>query len=833
LAPTLPIDAILPELIDALTRDRQAVLQAPPGAGKTTRVPLALMQSGLSKGRILMLEPRRLATRAAAARMSETLGEPLGKTVGYRIRGESKTGPQTKIEVVTEGILTRMIQRDPELSDIGAVIFDEFHERSLQADLGLALCLDLREALREDLMLVVMSATFDASPVADLMGGAPVISSEGRAFEVETRWLARPWNGTRGAKPRVEVAMADLITQALNETEGDILAFLPGEGEIRRVQARLGGNLTGDVTGKVAGKVELHPLFGALDFKAQRAAIETRNKGRKIVLATSIAETSLTIEGIRTVVDAGLARRARFDPGSGMSRLVTERASKAEADQRRGRAGRVASGVCYRLWTKGEEGGMARFAPAEIEIADLAPLVLEAALWGVTDASTLRLLTRPRGAALQGAATLLKSLGALDRTGAITAHGRKLAALPLHPRLGHLVMRGGNDAPWLAGLLAERDVLSSPGRGRAPSDLTLRLRAAKNPVGFEQDHPWYVNRTTLARIKKDVKRLKSGGKDDLSVGEMAALAFPDRIGLRRKGEAARYILSGGKGAICADNDPLGQSRLIVACDLDGDPKEAKIRLAAPLSESGFRRLFGPQIIQRDLCEWSRRERVVVTRRQEVFGALILNETPWKGCPEDRIAEAMCAGIRDMGFDALNLPKSALNLIARLNWVRAQGADLPDFSPSALLKTLEDWLGPRLGKCRRISDLENVGISAALLERLDWPARQTLERLAPKSIIAPTGSTLTIDYGGDTPKISVRLQEMFGLTRHPCIGPANVPLLIELLSPAHRPVQLTADLPGFWRTSYGDVRKDMRGRYPKHHWPEDPANAAATRRRKPR
>ncbi|MBC7141796.1 MAG: ATP-dependent helicase HrpB, partial [Rhodobacteraceae bacterium] len=550
----LPIDEALPALIAALRTGGRAVLQAPPGAGKTTRVPLALLESGLVAGRIVMLEPRRLAARAAAERMAESLGEAVGQTVGYRIRGEATVSKATRIEVVTEGILTRMLQSDPELSGIGALIFDEFHERSLNADLGLALAWEARGALRPDLVLLVMSATLDAEPVAAMLDAAPVITSEGRAFPVGTCWLPRPPD----ASLRFEAAVAGLVAEATGETQGGILVFLPGEGEIRRVEALLKGRLPADCA--------IRPLFGAMDFAAQRAAIAPAGTGRKVVLATAIAETSLTIEDIRVVVDGGRSRRARFDPASGMARLVTERVTKAEAEQRRGRAGRVAPGTCYRLWTKGEEGGLAAFPPPEIAASDLAGLALELALWG-SDGGDLAFLTPPPAPALAEARALLRGLGALDEDGRITAHGRALAALPLHPRLGHMLVSAGPQAATLAALLAERDPL----RG-APADLSLRLAAIRDPKGYEADHPHRVDRGTVERIRVEARRLARmvpPVTDTLGPAEEAALAYPDRIGLRRKGEAPRFVLSGGKGAVVSEGDPLGAARLIVATDLDG------------------------------------------------------------------------------------------------------------------------------------------------------------------------------------------------------------------------------------------------------------------------
>lgn len=819
----LPIEACLTALIAALEQTGQAVLQAPPGAGKTTRVPLAMLESGLVKGRILMLEPRRLATRAAAERMAEMLGEETGATIGYRIRGEAVTGPATRIEVVTEGILTRMIQSDPELTGIGAILFDEFHERSIHADFGLALSLEIRAALRPDLILLVMSATLDTAPVAALMGGAPVVTSEGRAFAVDTRWLARSWRTPQARGPRFEQAVADLVMQALSDAPGSALVFLPGEGEIRRVEGLLSGRVPADVA--------IRPLFGALPFRDQRAAIVPAETGRKVVLATSIAETSLTIDGVRIVVDAGRSRRARYDPGSGMARLVTERVSRAEADQRRGRAGRLAEGVCYRMWTKGEEGGLAPFAPPEIAEADLAPLVLDCAAWGESDPTRLAFLTVPPAAALAEARTLLLGLGAIDAGGAITGHGRAMAALPLHPRLAHMVLLGGRDAPLLAALLAERDILAVAGQ-RPPSDLSLRLEAARNPARFEASHAIKIDRGSLSRVHDAAKRMRPRGPAR-SLAEMAALAYPDRIGLRRPGDAPRYVLSGGRGAVFAEGDPTGQAPMIVATDLDGGAGEATIRTAAILPEPDFRALFKTGISEKLTCFWSRRDRAVLARRQETFGALILSDRPWQDCPQERVAQGLLDGLRDLGLGALDMSRAARLLIARVEFLRARGADQPDFSEAGLIESAADWLAPWFGKARTAQDLGRIDIHAALLAHLTWAQRQQLDHLAPAAITAPTGTRLGIDYGGDQPSVSVRLQEMFGLTRHPTIGPDHVPLLIDLLSPARRPVQTTADLPGFWASSYADVRKDMRGRYPKHSWPEDPTEAAPTTRVKPR
>jgi len=815
MTPRLPIhDAIAP-LLDTLRACGRAVLQAPPGAGKTTVVPLEILRAGLTKGRILMLEPRRLAARAAAERMAQTLGEQPGETVGYRIRGEAKVSSRTRIEVVTEGILTRMIQSDPELSGVGAVIFDEFHERSLNADLGLALCLEVAGALRDDLMLVAMSATLDAEPVAALMGDVPVITSEGRSYPVEIRWLERPLPKGR----RFEEALADLVARAADETTGGILVFAPGEGEIRRLEGQLKGRLPSDC--------QIRPLFGAMDFAAQRAAIAPASQGRKVVLATAIAETSLTIQDIRVVVDGGRARRARFDPGSGMSRLVTEAVTRAEASQRTGRAGRVAEGTAYRLWTKGEDGALRPFPPAEIEATDLSALALELALWGAGP-EDLPFLTPPNPASFGEAQALLTMLGALDAERRITDHGRTLAALPLHPRLAHMLAVAGPDAAPIAALLADRDPLA---RG-APVDLTLRLAAIRDFRGYSERSPHVANRGAVERIKTEAKRLahqaRRARKSAMSDAEMAALAYPDRIGLRRKGDQPRYVLSGGKGAILPEDDTLAAARLIVATDLDGDPREARIRQAIQISEGEIRGLYADQIAWRDVCDWSRRERRVIARQQECFGALLLDDRHWKDAPPEAIARAMLGGVRDLG---LNWSDPARRFVARVSLMRDAGEDLPDMSDAALLDSLEEWLLPYLKGVKTAQDWKRFEMLEALRARLSWDQMQALDRKVPGAFTTPLGRKIPIDYSGEHPEIALRLQELFGQISHPMVG--RTPLRVTLLSPGHKPVQTTLDIPGFWANSYADVRKDMRGRYPKHPWPEDPTKADPTLRAKPR
>jgi ATP-dependent helicase HrpB len=797
--PALPIDPLLPDLVATLKAGGQAVLQAPPGAGKTTRVPLALM--GHAPGRIVMLEPRRLAARAAAERLAETLGQKPGADVGYRMRGESVPG--ALIEVVTEGILTRMIQSDPELAGVGAVIFDEFHERSLNGDLGLALMIEARAALRPDLWLVVMSATLDAAPVAALMG-APVLTAEGRAFPVETRWLDRPASG------RLAQDTADLVRKALAETEGGVLAFLPGERELRQCAAALGD----------LQRVALHLLYGAMPFRDQRAALSPGTQ-RKVVLATAIAETSLTIPDIRVVVDAGRARRARFDAASGMARLVTEPVSRAEAEQRRGRAGRVAPGICYRLWTRGAEGALPAHPPAEIETGDLAGLALELAQWG---AQTLPFVTPPPAPALSEARALLRDLDALDGAGRITDHGRKLAALPLHPRLGHMLLRAGAGAAPLAALLGERDPLIG-----APADLTLRLSALRDPGGFRREHPYELRRDTLERIRTEALRLArlAPPPTDLTPAQAAALAYPDRIGIRRKGDAPRFLLSGGKGAVFDAADPLGAARLVVVTDLDGDPREARVRQAIALTESDLRALHGVRIGWVDSCTWSSRERRVLARRQERLGALVLADRPWPDAPPEALGAAALEGLREIGLGACLSP-GARRFLARVRLIPDQ---MPDLSDAGILCL--PHLAAALAHCRSAEDLRALDLTDTLRAALTWEQFQLLDRLAPAQFETPLGRKVVIDYSAGQPEIAVRLQEMFGVTLHPVVGQDRIPLKITLLSPAQRPVQVTTDLPGFWATSYADVRKDMRGQYPRHPWPEDPTQADPTLRAKPR
>ena len=814
----LPIDAVLPQVLDCLTQSGRVVLQAPPGAGKTTRTPLAILESGQCPGKILMLEPRRLAARAAAERMADTLGEKLGETVGYRIRGQSKIGPNTRIEVLTEGILTRMIQADPELPGVGAILFDEFHERSLAADLGLALAWELRETLREDLWLVVMSATLDAAPVAALLDDAPIVTSAGRSFPVELTYLPRP-------APKdlpFEAQARSLILQAVADTEGGILVFLPGEAEIRRTKAALQDHLPKNCV--------LRPLLGNLPFAEQQLAIrpEAQKNMRKIVLATAIAETSLTIQDVRVVVDCGRARRARYDPEKGLQRLVTERVSKAEATQRAGRAGRVAAGRCYRMWARAEEGAMPAFAPPEIAISDLAPLALELAQWG-SGPEDLAFLTPPAPGPWAQAKALLGQLGALS-DGRLTPHGAALAKLPLHPRLAQMLLQAGPRAAPLAALLSDRDILSTQN-----CDLTPALTALTRPTGNKEQAGPIRDHSALDRIKQEAKRLsrlapKGTREIALSPAQCLALAYPERVAQRRPGPQPRYIMAGGKGAVLARDDSLANARYLVISDL-GNPHfstgpDPKIRRALALGEAELREVFADQITWETLCHWSKRHRRVIANRSEMLGALSLTQEVWRDAPSEALAAAMVEGVQQMG---LRLPKAARLLQARV--AAAPPGQFPDLSDTALLAAAPEWLAPYLTGLTTEQDWKAFDPLPALEAYIGWAALRQLEKIAPAHFTTPLGRKITIDYSGDSPAIELRIQEIFGQTRHPMIG--DHPLKVTLLSPAHRPIQVTTDIPGFWTGSYADVRKDMRAQYPKHPWPEDPTQADPTLRAKPR
>lgn len=827
----LPIEAVVPRIRAALASSSGLVLQAPPGAGKTTRVPLALLdEPWLAGRRILMLEPRRLAARAAASRMAATLGEEPGGTVGWRIRFESRVGPNTRIEVVTEGILNRMIQDDPSLDGIGLVIFDEFHERSLHADLGLALALECRQGLRDDLRLVVMSATLDGGPAARLMGGVPVVTSEGRAHPVETRFLARP-------EPRAFVdGVVSAVARALAEEDGDVLVFLPGAGEIRRVEALLAGH-------PAARDVLVAPLYGDLSQEAQDAAIRPRRDGgRKVVLSTAIAETSLTIEGVRVVVDGGRMRLARFDPGSGMTRLVTLAVSRAAADQRRGRAGRLGPGVCYRLWSEADDRALLPYTAPEMAEADLAPLALDLAQWGVTDAGALAWLDPPPAAHLAQARELLGELGALDSGLRITAHGKAMARLSLHPRLAHMVLRGrelglGGLACDLAALLEERDVLR-PAREARDSDLRLRLDALR---GEERGLP--VDRAALARARQGARDLRRrlglkageqpGGRGD--AGLLLAFAYPDRIARRRPGGEPRYAMTGGGGAVFPGHEPLAAEEWLALAETDGDRREARIFLAAPLTLAEIEDRFEDDIREETVCRWDPREEVVQARRRRVLWSLAVEDKPLRDADPEALAAAMAEGVRQMGLACLPWTPELEKLCRRVAFVRGLDPDggWPDLSEAALLAGLEDWLVPYLSGITRRAHLARLDLGAALGGLLDWGMRKRLDELAPTHAEVPSGSRVPIDYSGDEPVLAVRLQEMFACAETPRIGGGRAPLLLHLLSPARRPVQVTRDLASFWANAYRQVKADLKGQYPKHWWPDDPMQAEPTARIKPR
>ncbi|HET7459952.1 MAG TPA: ATP-dependent helicase HrpB [Longimicrobium sp.] len=826
----LPIEAMLPALAHALRGGTGAVLQAAPGAGKTTVVPLALLDEPWLAGRkIVMLEPRRLAARAAAHRMAQLLGERVGATVGFRVRMETRVGPATRVEVVTEGVLTRMLQHDPALEGVGLVIFDEFHERSLHADLGLALALQSRAVLRDDLRVLIMSATLDGGPVAALLGGAEVITSEGRAHPVETRWLPRKPEG------RIEPVAARAVRQALEAETGDVLVFLPGAGEIRRVEEMLAAD-------GIPADTRVMPLFGNLPQEAQDEAIRPSPPGRrKVVLATSIAETSLTIEGVRVVVDSGLMRVPRFSPRTGMTRLETVTVSRASADQRRGRAGRLGPGVCVRLWTEAEDAALQPYRPPEILEADLAPLALELAAWGVADPAELHWLDPPPAAAFGQARELLAELGALDSSGAATPHGRRMAALPLHPRLAHMLLRAKEmrlaaTACGLAALLAERDLLR--GEGRAPdADVRLRLaalRRERGPGGFSVDH------AALRRVTAEAKELRRqlgappAEADDDAAGVLLALAYPDRIAQRRAGGGARYLLRNGRGAAFPEPQSLSEHPYLVAAELDDAGREGRILLAAPLELAEIERWFADQVVTDESVAWDDAAAAVRARRQERLGALVLREAPLADPDPERIAAALVDAVRREGVAALPWSKAAAQLRERIGFLHHHDPSFPDVSDAALLETMDEWLGPHLYGMRKLDEVRRIDLVPVLEGMLGWEQRRLLDDWAPTHVDVPSGSRIPVDYGdAAAPVLAVRLQEVFGWTETPRIAGGRVPLTLHLLSPAHRPVQVTRDLASFWRTGYFDVKKDLKGRYPKHYWPDDPLVAEATARAKPR
>lgn len=803
-------------------------------------MPLALLDSPwLNQQSIVMLEPRRLAARGAAFRIAELMGEPVGETVGYRMRGDTRVGRNTRIEVVTEGVLTRRLQHDPTLAGVGLLVFDEFHERSLDADLGLALALHTQALVRDDLRILIMSATLDGAAVAQLLQDAPVVTSEGRAHPVETRY--RPSPASQQAA-RIESATVAVIVEALRDEPGDILVFLPGAGEIRRVEAAL-------VERNLGGAI-VTPLYGMLSQSEQDRAVRPDPGGRrKIVLSTSIAETSLTIDGIRVVVDSGWSRVPRFSPGTGMTRLDTVRVSRASADQRRGRAGRLAPGVCYRLWAAQENHALLAAAPPEIANADLAPLALDLAAAGVTDPGELRWLDAPAPAAFAQARDLLAELDALDSKGRLTPHGREMAALPVHPRLAHMLLHAARRgalpmASRLAALLGERDVFRGSD-GQVDADLSLRIAAvdpgerAAPPSGADLD------RDAVRRVRVEADRLLAqlrgagGGLtgDTAShdaLGILAALAYPDRVAQRRAGERARFVLRNGRGAELTAAQSLSRSAYIVAVELDDRRPESRIFRAAAVDEAELRELFAAQISTADSIAFDNASGAVVARRREMLGAIALRDVDLPNPDAEAVRVTLLGAIRVHGVSLLPWPDAAIRLRARLAFIAHHDDTWPDVSDAALTQRLDEWLGPSVLGLRRLGDLARIDLSEALLRLLDWQQRRSLDDLAPPHLVVPTGSRIPVDYSDpEAPTLAVRIQEVFGLTESPRVLAGRVPVTMQLLSPAHRPVQITKDLAGFWRTSYFDVRKDLRGRYPRHEWPEDPLSATPTRRAKPR
>ncbi|HET7023663.1 MAG TPA: ATP-dependent helicase C-terminal domain-containing protein [Gemmatimonadales bacterium] len=941
--PPLPIEPVLPDLRAALSARTAAVLQAPPGAGKTTLVPLALLEEPWLQGKkIVMLEPRRLAARAAATRMAWMVahgayplstnvergkggeekrrgagnsdaengpGGTVGGLIGYRIRRDTKVSAATRIEVVTEGILTRILQHDPALEEYGLVIFDEFHERSLNGDLGLALTLQTQSLLRPDLRILVMSATLDGGPVASLLGDVPIVTSEGKAFPVETRWIPRRTD------QRIEAAMASAIRTALDAHDGDLLAFLPGAAEIRRTQDILSATSLATHHSPSASPhsppathhsplVDVIPLFGMLPQSEQDRALRPSVPGRrKVVLATSIAETSLTMEGIRVVVDSGLARVPKYSAASGMTRLATVRVSRASADQRRGRAGRTAPGLCYRLWAQPEELGLVPRATPEILEADLASFALDLAAQGIVDPLTLRWLDPPPAGVCARAGELLRELDAIDADGRITPHGREMATLPVHPRLAHMVLQAPDQGlgTQLAALLEERDILRGSG-GPPDPDIELRVHALR-----DRDVGPNVDRETLHRVRAEAKALQelldrspsprtwrggggvrksadsgagspqatptqregqgvrrsadsgAGSPQETptqregqgvrksadsgagspqatptpSLSSLLALAYPDRIGKRRDGQRGRFTLRNGTG-VWTDAPSFVNADWIIAAETDGDPRDAKLYLGAVLDEAEVLESFAHQITDDERVEWDPTRGAVVASRVRRLGAILIGEAPLRDPDPARIAGAMADAIRREGLSLLPWTDAAIETRRRLAFLHRLDPLWPDVSDAALLEGLDGWLGPALGTVRRKGDLERLDLGAALRTMLDWKRQKALDELAPTHVSVPSGSAVAVDYADPAaPVLAVKLQEVFGWTDTPRIGGGKTPLTLHLLSPARRPIQVTRDLASFWRNAYFEVRKDLRGRYPKHPWPEDPLTAEPTKRTKRR
>ncbi len=832
----LPIDQQLPKLLATLTQHRRCLLQAPPGAGKTTRVPLALLaQPWLLGQKILLLEPRRIAARSAARFMAAQLNETVGQQVGYRLRLDSRIGPDTRIEVVTEGILTRMLQDDPGLEGVGCLIFDEFHERSLQADLGLALALESQQLFRDDLRILIMSATLDSEALSRHLGpDLPVISSQGRSFDVVTHYLAT------GELKRFQLdSVVQALVTAAWQDAGSILCFLPGSGEIKRTLEALQQQ-------SLPAALELVPLYGGLKPEQQDQAIAAPEPGRrKLVLATDIAETSLTIDGVNVVVDTGLSRKPRFDPRSGMSALTTRAISRASAEQRRGRAGRQQAGVCYRLWSEHQQQGLQPHSPAEILHADLAALALELAQWGA-QAEELCWLDAPPRAHLDQAVELLQQLGALDAKARITAMGRAMVKLGCHPRLAHMMLKArelglGPLGCDLAALLGEKDLLggtaaAGPGhRSTRPADIRLRLEQL-NRAGKQLAQGLLRRiRATSSRWQRQL-RIKPSAIDTDAAGLLLCFAFPDRIAQRRDANSRHYRLRNGRGALFIDQDALCQQPYLVIADLDGQQRNARIFLAAPVTEALLRRHFADQIEQLDEVSWNANSESVRARQRTCLGALVLQESAIARPSTQLLSAGLLAAIRQQGLDCLPWSPATRNLWARLqlmgqhlNPSASATPPWPDFSERWLLDNLQSWLGPHLDGWHKLEQLQQLDLRQLLLNRLDWSQQQQLEEQLPSHYQVPSGSRIAIDYlSRDEPLLAVRIQELFGLQRTPALLGGQLPLTIQLLSPARRPIQITRDLSSFWQRTYADVCKDLKGRYPKHYWPEDPSQAVATR-----
>ncbi|HDS1758193.1 ATP-dependent helicase HrpB [Pseudomonas sp. M5] len=838
---SLPIDAALPALRHALENRHEAVLEAPPGAGKTTRVPLALLNEPWLAGQtIVMLEPRRLAARAAAERLASELGEKVGETVGYRIRLDSKVGPNTRIEVVTEGILTRRLQADPALEGVGLLIFDEFHERSLDADLALALSLNGRELLRDDppLKILLMSATLEGERLSRLLDDAPVISSEGRMYPVDIRW-GRPFQPGEFIEPRV----VDSVLQALADQPGSVLVFLPGQAEIRRVHQRLQESLA------ERPGILLCPLHGELDLNAQRAAIDPSPQGlRKVVLATNIAETSLTIDGVRVVIDAGLARVPRFDPGSGMTRLDTQRISRASATQRAGRAGRLEPGVCYRLWSEAQHDQLAAHGSAEILQADLAGLALQLGRWGVAP-DQLRWLDQPPAAAFSQAQDLLARLGAfkLGSRDNLSEHGQAMAELPAHPRIAHLLLRGQDlglaaMACDVAALLGERDIQRAGG-----ADLHDRLALISGDSKASRGGQGGVQRARqLARQYRGLLRGKAGAavadpEHPRWLGALLALAYPDRVAQQRREGGAEYRLANGRAALFAEADALMKCPWLVIADLGSrqGQREERIYLAAEFDPALLDDVLAEQVERVDILDWDEREQVLRAERQTKVGELVLSREPLPGLDDDARARALLGLVRRKGLNLLNWTpelrqwQARIALLRQLDLEKDGHSEWPDLGDEALLASLEHWLQPYLGKVSRLSHFAALDLPSILRNLLPWPLPQRLDEWAPAHLAVPSGSSIRLDYSENPPILAVRLQELFGLADTPRIAQGRQQVKLHLLSPARRPVQVTQDLANFWRTTYAEVKKDLKGRYPKHYWPDDPLVAEATARAKPR